>query len=72
MPQPEIYNTELTKNQIAEAFRRALGDMTDSQIDEKINAVKNTVDTITPRLLALESNYTSLAQRVTALEDKGE
>jgi hypothetical protein len=38
MPLPQPYNTGLTEEQVAEAFRRALTDMTDAEIMNLLNA----------------------------------
>lgn len=54
---PKTYNTGLTREQISEAFRRALNDMTDEQIRALI--------------LNTETKISALEARVAALEEKG-
>ncbi|MDE5583602.1 MAG: hypothetical protein K2J08_07850 [Ruminococcus sp.] len=55
MALPEILDTGLTVEQIAEAFSRALNDMTDDDINEKFDEISAKILQIETRLTALES-----------------
>ena len=72
---PKVFSTGLTKDQIAEAFRRALNDMTDAQIrelvDTKIGELAAEEEAARQQMYNdMKSMYVGLESRVTALEQK--
>lgn len=52
---PVPLDTGLTSEQILEAFRRALNDLTDEQINSKFAEIEGKIATIESRLTALET-----------------
>lgn len=55
MATPVPLETGLTGDEIIEAFNRALHDMTDEQINNKFDEIKERMTEIETRLTALES-----------------
>lgn len=55
MPEPKPFNSGLSKEQLAEAFQRALNDMTDEQIEAKFAEISAKITEIEERLTALEN-----------------
>ncbi len=55
MAVPVPLETGLTGDEILEAFRRALNDMTDEQINSKFSEITTKITEIETRLTALES-----------------
>lgn len=58
MATPVPLETGLTGDEIIEAFRRALNDMTDEQINSKFSEITTKIAEIEVRLTALESPST--------------
>ena len=55
MAEPKTFNSGLSKEEIAEAFRRALNDMTDEQINSKFTEISERIASVEERLTALET-----------------
>ncbi|MDE5620354.1 MAG: hypothetical protein K2I80_07515 [Ruminococcus sp.] len=55
MATPVPLETGLTGDEIIEAFRRALNDMTDEQINSKFSEITTKITEIEARLTALEN-----------------
>lgn len=55
MAEPIPLNTGLSREQVLEAFNRALNDMTDEQINAKFSEITTKIAEIETRLTALES-----------------
>ena len=51
---PASLDTGLTSEQVLEAFRRALNDMTDEQINTKFTEISAKITAVEERLTALE------------------
>lgn len=62
MPAPDELNTNLDDDEILEAFQRALGDMTDDQINAKFAEINAEITTIKARLTALENPETEVEE----------
>lgn len=58
MPETKPFNSGLSKEQITEAFRRALNDMTDEQIEAKFAEISAKITGIEERLTTLENPET--------------
>ncbi|MDE6500810.1 MAG: hypothetical protein K2L10_01820 [Ruminococcus sp.] len=43
MAKPDVFNTMLTKENLSEAFRRALNDMTDEQINARFAEIEEKI-----------------------------
>lgn len=57
---PASLDTGLTSEQVLEAFRRALNDMTDEQINAKFTEISAKITTIENRLTALKTPETEV------------
>ncbi len=56
MAEPVPLNTGLSREQVLEAFQRALNDMTDEQINSRFTEISEKIASIEERLTALESS----------------
>lgn len=64
---PKTFDTGLTKAQIAEAFNRALNDMTDAQIRALVASEETARENAD---ITIEAKISALEARVAALEEK--